>query len=84
MMNEDTRHLDTVDSVLLQYIETSSTALEELRKAGFTGNGKQVVADVLISGAVPVPSHFPCSDACIRYGQAISRYILEKNRSVKQ
>jgi hypothetical protein len=69
--------------VLLQYIETSSTALEELRKAGFTGNSKQTVADVLMSGVVPVPDHFPCSRACIQYGMAISRYILEKNGDVK-
>jgi hypothetical protein len=65
---------------LLNCIETSSTALDELRGAGFTGQCKQAVADVLRSGIVPVPNAFPGSYGCIQYGRAIARYILENRQ----
>jgi hypothetical protein len=74
MNNERTE----LDLLLLNYVETSATALEELRNAGFTGNDKQAVADVLTGDVVPVPEYFPCSSACVQYGKAIARYVLEK------
>ena len=68
------------DKLLLDYVETSSTAFEELRKAGFSGDIRQAVADVLRSGVIPVPDAFPGSSGCVQYGKAIAEYILRKQK----
>lgn len=67
------------DEILIDYIETSSTALAVLRRAGFDNeDAKWRVAEVLRSQQIQQPEDFPCSDACIKYGKAIAEYILDK------
>jgi len=67
-----------IQEILVAYIETSSTALDVLKAAGFSGDRKRAVANVLRSGSVPQPPDFPCSRACIAYGRAIAEYILSQ------
>jgi hypothetical protein len=63
--------------VLMWFIETSTEAMDVLQKSGFTGDRMKAVADVLRGNAVPQPPSFPCSSACIKYGRAIAKHILE-------
>jgi len=67
-----------VQETLTMCPETACEALTALKTAGFTGDGKKAVADVLESGSVPQPPHFPASSACIAYGKAIAEYILNQ------
>jgi len=75
-----TRPEKSVNETLIDYIETSSTALDILARAGFTGNRRKAVADVLYNGTLQAPPDFPSNRACIAYGKAIAEHILTKEK----
>ena len=62
--------------ILADYIEASTTAMDVLKAAGYIGDRKRVVADVLRRGSVPQPPEFPGSRGCIIFGRAIAKYIM--------
>ena len=64
--------------ILVDYIETSTTAMDVLKAAGYAGDRKRVVADVLRRGSVPQPPDFPGSRGCIIFGRAIAKYIMSQ------
>jgi hypothetical protein len=39
------------------------------------------ITEVLRAGTIPLPEDFPCSDACVEYGQAIAKHILQQNKN---
>jgi hypothetical protein len=68
---------ETVRETLCMTPETSATALMILRFSGVDeSTRRRAVADVLNSGAVPQPPHFPASTACERWGRTIAEYVL--------
>lgn len=67
---------EAVQEWLVDFPETATTALRVLRHAKYPGDSRLVVATALALNAVPIPRHFPCSEACVKYGIAIAKNIL--------
>lgn len=67
---------EKVTEILVDFIETSETAIACLTRNEFTGDRKRAVAQVLKDGIISPPYGFPCSRACQDYGRAIAGYIL--------
>ena len=79
-MNMKKTEEQMIQETLVMCPETAYEALTALEVAGFTGDRRKAVAEVLQSGSVPQPPHFPASSACIAYGKAIAEYILNANK----
>jgi hypothetical protein len=67
---------EKIRETLIDFIETSTTAMDLLKDAGYTGDRQRAVAEGLQSRTIPQPLGFPCSSACIAYGRAIAEHIL--------
>jgi hypothetical protein len=67
-----------INRAFISFSETSSTAMDALKEAGFMVDRRRAIAEVLRERTVMPPSGFPCSHACVAYGKAIAEYILAK------
>ena len=64
-----------IREVLVDCIESSSTALDILKERGVGTIRKLQVATVIKNKLVKPGPNFPASDACVKYGRAIADYI---------
>ena len=74
---------ERIREILIDFIETSTTALDVLKDAGYTGDRQRAVAEVLESCTIRQPPDFPCSSACIAYGKTIAEHILAQEEQAK-